>query len=103
MWGAAAGSAVVDNVPFTAAMIPVVDQLQAGDQTFDDSLWWALALGTCFGRNATVIAAAANVVATGVLERSGHTISFGRFLAYGLPVTGISLALATAYLLVFQL
>ena len=103
MWGAAAGSAVVDNIPFTAAMIPVVDQLQAGDETFDDSLWWALALGACFGGNATVIAAAANVAATGVLERSGHTISFGRFLAYGLPVTGISLALATAYLLVFQL
>jgi Na+/H+ antiporter NhaD/arsenite permease-like protein len=103
MWGAAAGSAVVDNIPFTAAMIPVVDQLQAGDETFDDSLWWALALGACFGGNATVIAAAANVAATGVLERSGHTISFGRFLAYGLPVTVIALALATVYLLVFQL
>jgi len=103
MWGAAAGSALVDNIPFTAAMIPVVDELQAGNETFDDLLWWALALGACFGGNATVIAAAANVAATGVLERSGERISFGRFLAYGLPITLISLALATAYLLTVQL
>ncbi len=102
MWGAAAGSALVDNIPFTAAMIPVVDHLQA-DGDFDDALWWALALGACFGGNATVVAAAANVAATGVLERSGREISFGRFLLYGLPVTIVSLAVATAYLLLFQL
>jgi Na+/H+ antiporter NhaD/arsenite permease-like protein len=103
MWGAALGSAVVDNIPFTAAMIPVVDELQAGDAAFEDAHWWALALGACFGGNATVIAAAANVAATGVLERNGEGISFGRFLAYGLPVTILSLALATVYLLLFLL
>jgi Na+/H+ antiporter NhaD/arsenite permease-like protein len=102
LWGAATGSALVDNIPFTAAMIPVVDQLTAG-QPFDDLLWWSLALGACFGGNATVIAAAANVAATGVLERSGHRVSFLRFLAVGLPVTLLSLAIATVYLLVFQL
>jgi Na+/H+ antiporter NhaD/arsenite permease-like protein len=102
LWGAATGSALVDNIPFTAAMIPVVDEL-AGDQPFDDTNWWALALGACFGGNATPVAAAANVAATGVLERSAHTISFGRFLAVGLPVTVLSLAIASAYLLVFQL
>jgi Na+/H+ antiporter NhaD/arsenite permease-like protein len=101
LWGAAAGSAVVDNIPFTAAMIPVVDALQ--EDGFDDAAWWALALGACFGGNATVIAAAANVAATGVLERSGHRIGFVRFLAYGLPVTLVSLAIATVYLLLFQL
>jgi Na+/H+ antiporter NhaD/arsenite permease-like protein len=84
-------------------MIPVVDELQAGDETFEDTLWWALALGACFGGNATVVAAAANVAATGVLERSGQGVSFGRFLAYGLPVTLVSLVVATAYLLLFQL
>ncbi len=102
LWGAATGSALVDNIPFTAAMIPVVDEL-AGDQPFDDTNWWALALGACFGGNATPVAAAANVAATGVLERSAHAISFGRFLAVGLPVTVLSLAIASAYLLVFQL
>ena len=102
LWGAAAGSALVDNIPFTAAMIPVVDELQTGEE-FDDSLWWALALGACFGGNATTIAAAANVTASGILERSGQPLSFTRFLAIGVPVTLISLSIATVYLLVFQL
>ncbi|HEX2112246.1 MAG TPA: ArsB/NhaD family transporter [Gaiellaceae bacterium] len=101
LWGAAGGSALVDNIPFTAAMIPVVDELAAGGE-FDDANWWALALGACFGGNATMIAAAANVAAVGVLERSGQPISFGRFLAIGAPVTVVSLALATVYLLLFQ-
>ena len=101
LWGSAAGSAAVDNIPFTAAMIPVVENLQ-GDE-FDDGLWWALALGACFGGNATMIAAAANVAATGILERNGQPISFLRFLAVGVPVTIVSLVLATAHLLLFQL
>jgi Na+/H+ antiporter NhaD/arsenite permease-like protein len=100
LWGAAAGSAVVDNIPFTAAMIPVVETLQ--EDGFDDAAWWALALGACFGGNATIIAAAANVAASGVLDRSGHPVSFVRFLAVGLPVTAVSLVIATAYLLLFQ-
>jgi Na+/H+ antiporter NhaD/arsenite permease-like protein len=100
LWGAAAGSAVVDNIPFTAAMIPVVDELQSDG--FDDAAWWALALGACFGGNATLIAAAANVAAVSALSRAGTTISFLRFLAVGLPVTLVSLVIATVYLLVFQ-
>jgi Na+/H+ antiporter NhaD/arsenite permease-like protein len=102
LWGSAGGSALVDNIPFTAAMIPVVDELGEGGQ-FDDANWWALALGACFGGNATMIAAAANVAATGVLERSGQPISFARFLVVGVPVTVISLLVATLYLLFFQL
>jgi Na+/H+ antiporter NhaD/arsenite permease-like protein len=101
LWGAAAGSALVDNIPFTTAMLPVVDSIQ-GDE-FDDGLWWALALGACFGGNATVIAAAANVAATGILERTGHRVSFLQFLVVGLPITIVSLLIATAYLLLFQL
>jgi len=102
LWGSAAGSAMVDNIPFTAAMIPVVDELQADTPTSDVN-WWALALGACFGGNATAIAAAANVAATGVLERSGQPISFLRFMAVGMPVTVLSLAIAAVYLLLFQL
>jgi Na+/H+ antiporter NhaD/arsenite permease-like protein len=101
LWGAAGGSALVDNIPFTAAMIPVVDSLQGGE--FDDGLWWALALGACFGGNATLIAAAANVAATGILHRTGQPVSFVRFLAVGLPVTFVSLLIATVYLVAFQL
>jgi Na+/H+ antiporter NhaD/arsenite permease-like protein len=101
LWGSALGSAVVDNIPFTAAMIPVVQSLQ-GDG-FDDAAWWALALGACFGGNATIIAAAANVAASGVLARSGKPISFFGFLAVGLPATAVSLLIATVYLMIFQL
>ncbi|HEX7255045.1 MAG TPA: ArsB/NhaD family transporter [Gaiellaceae bacterium] len=102
LWGAAAGSALVDNIPFTAAMIPVVDELAAG-QEFDDTNWWALALGACFGGNATIIAAAANVAASGIMARSGRPLSFLQFLAVGAPVTLLSLVLASVYLLLFQL
>ncbi len=99
VWVAALGSAVVDNIPFTTAMIPVVTQLQeaagAGD---DDAYWWALSLGACFGGNATLIAAAANVAAAGMAERAGTPIGFMAFLRVGLPVTLISVALASAYI-----
>jgi Na+/H+ antiporter NhaD/arsenite permease-like protein len=101
LWGSAAGSALVDNIPFTAAMLPVVDEL-GSDEAFDDANWWALALGACFGGNATIIAAAANVAATGIVERSGQSLSFRQFLAIGVPVTVLSLLIATAYLLLFQ-
>jgi Na+/H+ antiporter NhaD/arsenite permease-like protein len=96
-WASAIGSGLVDNIPFTAAMIPVVEQLQAGNSG-DDAYWWALALGACFGGNATLVAAAANVAAAGMAARSGRPIGFMTFLRVGLPVTAVSLLLATAYI-----
>jgi len=98
-WISALGSAVVDNIPFTAAMIPVVEQLQ-GDAGGDDAYWWALSLGACFGGNATLIAAAANVAASGLAERAGQPISFLQFLWVGVPVTVLSMAIATLYIAV---
>ena len=85
-WASALGSGLVDNIPFTAAMIPVVEQLQSGNAG-DDAYWWALALGACFGGNATLIAAAANVAAAGMAARAGRPIGFLAFLRVGLPVT----------------
>ena len=95
-WTSAFASGVVDNIPFTATMIPVVEQLQ-GDSG-DDAYWWALALGACFGGNATLIAAAANVAAAGMAERSGRRIGFVEFLRVGIPVTLLSMVLATGYI-----
>ncbi|HVE67952.1 MAG TPA: SLC13 family permease, partial [Solirubrobacteraceae bacterium] len=97
LWASAFGSGAVDNIPFTAAMIPVVDELGGGS---DDAYWWALALGACFGGNATIIAAAANVAASGMAANAGHPIGFVQFLKYGIPVTVVSLLLATAYVIV---
>ena len=98
-WISAVGSGVVDNIPFTAAMIPVVEQLQSGNGG-DDAYWWALSLGACFGGNATLIAAAANVAASGLAERAGQPISFLGFLRVGLPVTLLSMVMATGYIAV---
>ena len=85
-WASAIGSGIVDNIPFTAAMIPVVEQLQEGNGG-DDAYWWALSLGACFGGNATIIAAAANVAAAGMAARAGRPIGFVTFLKIGLPAT----------------
>jgi Na+/H+ antiporter NhaD/arsenite permease-like protein len=95
-WASAIGSGIVDNIPFTATMIPVVEQLQ-GDSG-DDAYWWALAIGACFGGNATLVAAAANVAAAGMASRSGRPIGFVQFLKAGLPITLVTMLLATAYI-----
>ena len=97
-WASAIGSGIVDNIPFTATMIPVVEELQAGQGGGDDAYWWALAIGACFGGNATLIAAAANVAAAGMAERSGRPIGFLFFLKVGLPMTLLSMVLATGYI-----
>jgi Na+/H+ antiporter NhaD/arsenite permease-like protein len=97
LWASSIGSGIVDNIPFTATMIPVVEELQAGQGNADDAYWWALALGACFGGNATLIAAAANVAAAGMSARAGRPIGFVQFLKVGLPATAASLVLATVY------
>jgi len=96
-WVSAIGSGIVDNIPFTATMIPVVEELQGGEGG-DDAYWWSLALGACFGGNLTLIAAAANVAAAGMAERSGRPIGFVQFLKVGAPVTLLSMILATGYI-----
>ncbi|HSD80457.1 MAG TPA: ArsB/NhaD family transporter [Solirubrobacteraceae bacterium] len=95
-WASAIGSAVVDNIPFTATMIPVVEDLQGA--THDDAYWWALSLGACFGGNATIFAAAANVAASGMAARAGRPIGFVTFLRAGVPATLLSMVIATGYI-----
>jgi Na+/H+ antiporter NhaD/arsenite permease-like protein len=96
LWVSGIASGIVDNIPFTATMVPVVEELQGGAGA-DDAYWWALALGACFGGNATIIAAAANVAAAGLAARSGRPIGFVEFLRIGIPVTLLSLVFATGY------
>ena len=85
-WVSVLGSGIVDNIPFTATMIPVVEQLQTGNGG-DDAYWWALAMGACFGGNATLIAAAANVAAAGWRRaRAGRSASSNSSRA-GVPAT----------------
>ncbi|MGI9557787.1 MAG: ArsB/NhaD family transporter, partial [Solirubrobacterales bacterium] len=95
LWISGIGSGVVDNIPFTTAMIPVVEDVQTDPN--DDAYWWSLALGADFGGNMTIIAAAANVAAAGLAERAGRPIGFMPFLRIALPVTLITLCIATIY------
>jgi Na+/H+ antiporter NhaD/arsenite permease-like protein len=99
LWFSAVASAIVDNIPYTATVIPVVQQLGAEGLSVEP-LWWALALGACLGGNATVIGASANVVTANLAARGGHPISFGLFLRYGAVVTFVSMLISTVYLLV---
>jgi Na+/H+ antiporter NhaD/arsenite permease-like protein len=93
LWGSAIASGIVDNIPFTAAMAPVVDQLGGGDTN-----WWALSIGACYGGNFTLVAASANLVAAGALRRAGRELSFMRFLRVGVPVTMASMVVATLWI-----
>ena len=95
LWGSAVLSGIIDNIPYTATMIPVVGQLSQG--TDSEALWWALAIGADFGGNATIIGASANVILASLAEREGHPVRFGTFLRYGLPVTIGSMVVATGY------
>lgn len=90
-------SGVVDNIPYVAAMAPVIAGLTA-DLGAGQVLWWALALGADLGGNATVVGASANVVVVGIAGRSGHPIRFGEFLKYGILVTAVSIVTSAAYL-----
>ncbi len=96
LWLSAILSGIVDNIPYTATMIPVVDQLSGESE--GNTLWWALALGADLGGNATIIGASANVILASLAEREGHPIGFWFFMKYGLLVTLGSMLIATAYL-----
>jgi Na+/H+ antiporter NhaD/arsenite permease-like protein len=95
LWLSGVASGIVDNIPYTATMIPVVENL--GDAMPVEPLWWSLALGACLGGNATLVGAAANVVVANLAAKSGHPVSFGHFLRYGALVTIMSLLLASLY------
>ncbi len=96
IWLSAIASGIVDNIPYTATMIPVVKSL--GQAMPIGPLWWALAMGADLGGNATLVGASANVVVASIAERSGHPISFQLFLRYGLVTTFLSLVIASFYL-----
>jgi Na+/H+ antiporter NhaD/arsenite permease-like protein len=97
LWLSGIASAIVDNIPYTATMIPLVHDL--GQQGVPlGPAWWALALGADLGGNATIVGASANVIVVSLAARAGHPISFGSFLRYGIVVTAVSMVVATGYL-----
>jgi len=102
VWVSALASAAVDNIPFTATMLPIVAFLNATIPGAENGvLWWALALGACFGGNGTMIGASANVVTVGLAEKAGYHISFLYYMKACFVPMLITVALASVYLLVF--
>ena len=102
IWVAAIMSAFVDNIPFTATMLPIVAYLSQVIPGAGNTLWWALALGACFGGNGTIIGASANVVTMGIAESRGYRITFGGFMKIAFPYMIISVLIAHAWLLIFR-
>jgi len=95
IWLSAVASGIVDNIPYTATMIPLVQGL--GQSMPIEPLWWSLALGADLGGNATLVGASANIVVANLAQRSGYPISFRTFLPYGVLTTVVSLILASLY------
>lgn len=98
LWSSGLLSGVVDNIPFVAAMIPVVQELQGYGMMNVDPIWWSLALGACLGGNGTLVGASANVVVAGLAASYNQPISFVRFSLYGIPILILSLLISSVYI-----
>lgn len=112
LWFSGIFSAIVDNIPYVATMAPLVQDIagsifQPGQMSNQELLhhpvlmpvWWSLALGACLGGNGTPVGASANLIILGIAEKNGHKVSFLRFMAYGIPIMFLTLAIATVYVL----
>jgi len=104
LWVSALASAIIDNIPFTATMLPIVAYLTTvipGAQS--GVLWWALSLGACLGGNGTMIGASANVVTVGMAERAGYPISFMYYLRAAFIPMIITIILCSFWLLLVEM
>jgi len=101
LWMSAIASAFVDNIPFVATMIPLIQNMQAISGVDVTPLWWSLALGACLGGNGTIVGASANVIAAGMLEKRGSKIGFVQYLKLAFPLMLVSIIISTIYLIVF--
>ncbi|MFC2154017.1 ArsB/NhaD family transporter [Candidatus Altiarchaeota archaeon] len=100
LWFGAFFSAFVDNIPFTAAMVPVIEYMGSmGAQV--EIVWWGLAIGVGFGGNATLLASSASIIAVGFSEKYGEKITFWDWLTYCTPIMLISTATATILLTIY--
>lgn len=99
LWASGVISGIIDNIPYTATMAPMLVEIEKTmGATYAYPLWWALSLGACLGGHMTIIGAAANVIVSENAAKSGHPISFMRFLKYGVGVVAISLLISSAYI-----
>lgn len=103
VWVSAIASAIIDNIPFTAAMIPVIVSIVEANPELDIApLFWALAMGAGFGGNATPIGSSANVMTVAISERGPRPITTAEWIKVGLPVMVITCVVATVFIIVFH-
>lgn len=100
LWLSAIASAFLDNIPFVATMIPLIQEMGAMGVPDLEPLWWSLALGACLGGNGSLIGASANLIVAGLSGKEGHPIRFAAFLKVGFPLMLLSIAIANGYLYV---
>lgn len=99
LWGSGIISGIIDNIPYTATMTPMILEIQkVMGQQYAEPLWWCLSLGACLGGNMTIIGAAANVIVSETAAAHNHPISFMRFMKYGVVVMITSLVLSSIYI-----
>ena len=97
LWASAIISAILDNIPFVATMIPVIIAIEATGIDVGP-LWWALSLGACLGGNGTLIGASANVVLSSISTKNGYPITFMDFTKVGFPIMILTVVVATIYM-----
>jgi len=101
LWVSGIASGFLDNIPFTITMVPVVQMMLVESPIPNNILWWALALGACFGGNLTMVGASANIVAVGSAKQSGVNISFLEFMKSSALITLVTLSISSIYLILF--
>ena len=97
LWMSAVASAFIDNIPFVATLIPLIQDMGAMGMSNLDPLWWSLSLGACLGGNGTLIGASANVVVASMAAQRGKQISFLGFMKVAFPLMLLSIAISTVY------
>ncbi|MBO9610868.1 MAG: anion permease, partial [Paenibacillaceae bacterium] len=97
LWLSAIASAFLDNIPFVATMIPMIQEMGNMGVTDLEPLWWSLALGACLGGNGSLIGASANLIVAGMASKEGYPLRFTQFLKYGFPLMLMSIAISSIY------
>ncbi|MDD4600191.1 putative transporter [bioreactor metagenome] len=98
LWLSAIASAFIDNIPFVATMIPMLQEMGQISGMNLEPVWWSLALGACLGGNGTLIGASANVIVAGIAEKNGYHISFAHFFKVAFPLMIVSIIISHIYL-----
>ncbi|QHW29830.1 ArsB/NhaD family transporter [Paenibacillus rhizovicinus] len=98
LWLSAIASAFLDNIPFVATMIPMIQEMGNMGVSNLEPLWWSLALGACLGGNGTLIGASANLIAAGLSAKEGYPIRFMAYLKIAFPLMLLSILLSSAYI-----